>query len=62
MDLKLIFTNPLYVSSQPDKDFINFKVMSPGLFKALSDNHPIDKGYEIKRVEVPTQTPSEEAF
>ena len=62
IDLKLIFKNPLHVSSLLERDFVNVKILNAFLFKASSDGHLIDQGFEISEVTVPPQTPSEEAF
>jgi hypothetical protein len=60
VNLKLEFTNKLYVSSEPDKDFVSVTVMIGQLFTAKSDNLTLKSDYFIKRITVPAQIPSDE--
>lgn len=53
VSIQLVFSNPLYVSSTSDKDFIAIDFVTNLLFMAKSDNHTLAEGYHINRVTVP---------
>jgi hypothetical protein len=58
--LMLEFTNKMYVSSQPDKDYISLQIKTPEFFMSKSDNMTLKSDYKIRRITVPTQILSDE--
>lgn len=54
------FTNPLYVSSEPDKDHISVKFVTNKLFMSKADNLTLAENYTIENIMLPAQIPEED--
>jgi len=62
LKLKLIFSNPLYVSAEPVKELVDVKILKPEFFIAKKDGALIQDGFQVPEYALPSMVASQADF
>ena len=62
MILKLIFENPIFVSSFEKKDILNIRVKKGSFFQSKLDNHQLQNNFSVLNFMIPSQAKNKEDY
>lgn len=62
LTVKLIFSNPLYVSAEPAKELVDIQILKPEFFIAKKDGAMIQAGFQLAEYQLPSMVASQADF